>query len=80
MSVAHPVLLGELLEPQQRSLGRVDARLRQLARLVLAVVLEAEEPDHGRQRQALDDERAEDDGEREEEDQVAAGEGSPASV
>ena len=45
--VAHPVLAGQLLEPPERGLGRVDARLGLLL-VGDPVVLEAEQADHGR--------------------------------
>ena len=68
--LAHPAFRRELLEARERSLGRLDARLRVLA-LGAAVVLESQQADQPRERQALADERDEDDRERQEHDQVA---------
>ena len=70
VSSAHPVLAGQLLEPREGRLGGVDARLGLLA-FGAAVVLEAEQADHGGQREPLQHERGEDHAEREEDDQVA---------
>ena len=63
----------ELVEPCERRLGGADSRERLLGVGAAVVCLEPERADHGRQRQALHDERAEHDREREEDDQVAAG-------
>src|SRR5205085_802953 len=56
--VPHPVLVGQLVQASQSSLGGVNARLG----LLLGgdpVVLEAEQADHAREGEPLDDERGE---------------------
>src|SRR6187551_3737016 len=73
--VAHPILVGELLQPAERGLGRIDARLVLLL-LRAPLVPEAEKLEEGGEGQALDDERGEDDAEGEEDDQVAVREGA----
>ena len=70
--LAHPLLRDQLLETHEGRLRRMDPRLRVLA-VLDPVVLEPEQPDDQRQGQPLPDEGREDHGEREEEDQVAAG-------
>ena len=67
---ANGAVLDQLVEPRDRGLGRVDARLRLLLH-VEPVVLEPERADHERHRETLEDERREHDAEGEEDDQVA---------
>ena len=69
--VARPLLAGQLLDPGERGLGRVQPRLELLVLLLGAVVLDAEPADQRRQRQPLQHERDEDHREREEDQQVA---------
>ncbi len=72
--VADPFLGHELVHAGDRRLGRLHPRLVLLA-LALAVVLDGEQADDEREREALRDERDEDRGERAEDDEVAAREG-----
>ena len=71
--VEHPRLADQLVEALERRLGRADPRERLLGVGAAVVLLQPQRADHERQRQALHDERREHDGEREEDDQVAAG-------
>src|SRR5207253_1727604 len=74
--VPHPVFAHQLFEPSQRGLGCADPGSRIL--LLLRVIrLEAKHADQQRQREPLQDERAEDDAEGEEDDQVALRKGRP---
>ena len=70
--LAHPVLQRQLVEPLERRLGGPDPRLRLLV-LGDAAVVEVEHADQRAERQALQDERGEDDAEGEEDDQLAVG-------
>ena len=71
---AHGPVLEQLLEPGERRLGGLDARLRLLALGAAVVARRPRTRISQRQRQALEHERREDDAEREEDDQVAMGE------
>ena len=71
--VVDPVLAGELLEPGERRLRRLDPRLG-LFLLVEPVGLEPEQADHGRQRETLEDEGRDDHREREVDHEVPVGE------
>src|SRR5947209_14118550 len=75
--VPHPLLLDQLVDAGERGVGRVDAGLHLLT-LGDAVLLEAKQPHHRGQRQALHHQRAEDDGEGEEDDAVSPGEWAAA--
>ena len=71
--LAHPVLVDQLLDPRERGLRGALAGDRLLA-LLAVVVLQVQARITSGKREALHDEREEDDREREEDDQLAAGE------
>src|SRR5215210_5284815 len=71
--LAHPVLLTELSQALQGGLRDLDAAVGLLL-LPDAVVFEAEGPNQGRQREALDHQSRQDHAERQEDYEVAAGE------
>src|SRR5918995_517876 len=74
--LAHPVLVGKLVQALQGCLCDTDATVS-LFLIPDAVVLEAEGPDQDRQGETLDHERREDHAKRQKDDEVAVGKEHP---
>jgi hypothetical protein len=73
--LAHPVLARKLVKSRERCVRRGDARAGVLL-LVEVIRFDMERANHGRQGQALDDKRPENDAEGQEDDQIPLREGT----